>query len=311
MTARITAAATRAERIAALGYDYGTQEKVELEACNLCGSRGWTILTHRDRYNFPAQAVACWRCGLAALNPRMTAAGYAAFYAGVYRPLVSAYHGRRIDAETIQDEQREYAAAFSDFAAPFMAGAGAARRWMLDVGGSTGVVAAHFARRFGLDAVVLDPAPAETAVAERSGIHAVTALLEEWEADRPYDVVALFQTIDHLLDVAGALAKLRRAIAGAGVLLLDIVDFRAAYLRNNSVEEAVKIDHPFYLVQETTEALLARAGFEPLRKSYAPDHLHIAFACRPCAPRPDALPDTAWVQRFLDEVRRVQNAGPA
>jgi nicotinamide-nucleotide amidase len=28
----------------------------------------------------------------------------------VYRPLVSAYHGRRIDAETLQAEQREYAA---------------------------------------------------------------------------------------------------------------------------------------------------------------------------------------------------------
>jgi SAM-dependent methyltransferase len=266
------------------------------------------VLTHRDRYGFAARAAACWRCGLTALDPRMSARAYAEFYDGVYRPLVSAYHGRRIDADTIQDEQRDYAEAFADFVAPLLERARGERRAMLDVGGSTGVVAGHFARRFGLDAAVLDPAPAELAVAERLGIRTIPALLEEWQPDRVYDVVALFQTIDHLLDVAGALAKLRTTLAPHGLLLFDIVDFRAAYLRNASVEEAVKIDHPFYLVQETTEALLARAGFAPVRKSYAADHLHVAYACRAGEARPGALPDAAWVRSFFDEVRRVQNA---
>ena len=308
MTVAPAGAAIRADRIAALGYDYARQEKAALRACNLCGASGRTILTHRDRYGYAAPAVACWRCGLVALDPRMTARAYAEFYDGVYRPLVSAYHGRRIDADSIQHEQREYAAAFADFAAPFLEGAIGERRAMLDVGGSTGVVAGHFARRFGLNAAVLDPAHAELAVAERSGIRTIPALLEEWEPDRAYDVVALFQTIDHLLDLSGALSKLRRTLAPDGLLLFDIVDFRAGYMRNASVEEAVKIDHPFYLVQETTEALLARAGFAPVGKSYAADHLHVAYACRTCEPRFDALPDAAWVRSFFDEVRRVQNA---
>jgi trans-aconitate methyltransferase len=179
---------------------------------------------------------------------------------------------------------------------------------MLDVGGSTGIVAAHFARQFGFDAVVLDPAPAEIAVAERLGIRTVTALLEEWQPDREYDLVAMFQTIDHLLDVAAALGKLRSAMAPHGLLLFDIVDFRAAYLRHWSVEEGLKIDHPYSLVQETTEALLARAGFAPVGKSFAADHLHVAYACRKAEPRPEVLPDPAWVRAFFDEVRYVQNA---
>jgi predicted O-methyltransferase YrrM len=91
--------------------------------------------------------MACARCGLVFLNPRMTAEAYGRFYDGVYRPLVSAFHGRLIDARTIQDEQREYAADRAAFALPYLGGRGL--ETMLDIGGSTGVVAAHFANAFG------------------------------------------------------------------------------------------------------------------------------------------------------------------
>jgi 2-polyprenyl-3-methyl-5-hydroxy-6-metoxy-1,4-benzoquinol methylase len=296
----------RSERIAALAYDYEAQPKEFVAACNLCGGTRSTIVTHRDRYGFVASARACDRCALTVLNPRMTAAAYVEFYREAYRPLVSAYHGRRIDAETIQDEQREYAEHMASFMAPFVAGLprGAA---LLDVGGSTGIVAAYLARTFGFDATVLDPAPAEIAVAEALGIRTVTALLEEWEPERAYDVIGMFQTIDHLLDVAGALRKLRAAIAPHGTFVMDIVDFRAAYLRNASVESAVKIDHPFSLTEDTAELFLARAGFEPVGKSYAPDHLHVAYVCRPVEPAAAAAPDPAAVRQFFREVRAVQN----
>ena len=91
-------------------------------------------------------AAGCLRCGLVFLNPLMTSDAYAEFYADVYRPLVSAYHGRRIDAETIQDEQREYAAIRAELLAPHLEGRGA--KALLDVGGSTGVVAHHLKERF-------------------------------------------------------------------------------------------------------------------------------------------------------------------
>lgn len=296
----------RSARIAALGYDYGGQPKEFLAACNLCGAGRSTIVSHRDRYGFAATARACDRCGLTVLNPRMTAAAYGQFYREVYRPLVSAYHGRRIDAETIQDEQRDYAEHMASFIAPYVARLprGAA---LLDVGGSTGIVAAHLAQAFGFDATVLDPAPAEIAVADALGIRTVTALLEEWEPDGSYDVIGMFQTIDHLLDVRGALRKLRTAIAPDGTFVMDIVDFRAAYLRNAAVEGAVKIDHPYSLTEDTAELYLARAGFEPVGRSYSPDHLHVVYVCRPVEPDEAAEPDPAAVREFFREVRAVQN----
>ena len=57
------------ERIASLQYDYAAQPKEAVTACNLCGSDVFTVLTHRDRYGYPAQAHACSRCGLVFLNP--------------------------------------------------------------------------------------------------------------------------------------------------------------------------------------------------------------------------------------------------
>jgi 2-polyprenyl-3-methyl-5-hydroxy-6-metoxy-1,4-benzoquinol methylase len=296
----------RANRIAALGYDYASQPRQAIASCNLCGASQFTVLTHRDRYGYPAQAHACNRCGLVFLNPRMTAAAYGRFYDGVYRPLVSAFHGRLIDAQTIQAEQREYAIERAELLGPFIAGSGV--RTMLDIGGSTGVVANHFAREFGLDGTLIDPAPLEVAQARRFGLETITGLVEEHDfGGRTFDLVIICQTVDHLLDVAGTLQRVRQLLAANGLLFIDIVDFRAAYLRNRSIEAAIKIDHPYYLTQETMTAYLHRAGFETLRADYAADHLHVSYVCRPASPVVDALPEPRSVTELLREVRFVQN----
>ena len=112
----------RRARIAAVDYSYAAQPKHAVTTCNLCGGRERITLTRRDRYGYPAEAHGCRRCGLVFLDPVMTAEAYASFYAHTYRPLVSAYHGRRIDAQTIQMEQREYAVELGNFVAPFLEG---------------------------------------------------------------------------------------------------------------------------------------------------------------------------------------------
>ena len=297
----------RRARIDALGYDYAAQPRELLRACNLCGSGDLVTITHRDRYGFPATASACARCGLVFLNPRMTAEAYGRFYDGVYRPLVSAFHGRLIDAETIQSEQRDYAVDRVEVVRPFLEGAGL--RTMLDIGGSTGVVAGQFARAFGLRGTLIDPAPLEVEVARALGLETITGLVEEYDfGNRRFDVVLICQTIDHLLDVGGTLRRVRELLTEHGQLFVDIVDFRAAYLRNWSLEDATKIDHPYYLTQEAMQAYLRRAGFAVTRVDYAADHLHVSYLCRPAPPEPSALPAEADVRSLFAEMRFVQNA---
>lgn len=302
-----TSTATRAERIAALGFDYASQPMQPVARCNLCGASTFVVLTHRDRYGFGARAEACLRCGLVFLSPRMSPAAYGRFYNGTYRPLVSAFHGRLIDARSIQDEQREYASERAELLAPFLTGSGL--RSLLDIGGSTGVVAQHFARAFGLDGTVIDPAPLEVAEARRLGLETIAGLVEEHDfGSRRFDLVAICQTVDHLLDVAGTLARVRELLTDRGLLFIDIVDFRAAYLRAWSVEDAIKIDHPYYLTEATNAAFLRIHGFEVLKSDYAADHLHISYVCRPVPPRPGALPEPSSVAAMLSEVRFVQSS---
>ncbi len=248
------------ERIAALGYDYGGQAMLRPAACNLCGAREHAIeVAERDRYGYPATFVVCGRCGLGYLCPRLSATQYAHFYSEIYRPLVSAYHGRRIDAETVQLEQRDYAAGLAAFLLPLLP---SSPRTILDVGGSTGVVASVLAEHVNARATVLDPSPAELAVARAAGMETIAGLVEDFDpGERSWDLVLLCQTIDHLLDVRGTLAALRRMTAPGGRAFVDIVDVDVLLRRTGLIQRAVKIDHPYYLTRPTAAALFTLTGF--------------------------------------------------
>lgn len=297
----------RRGRIAALNYDFEAQPKTRHQACNLCGNTTFTTISHIDRYGFSASAAACTRCGLVFLDPVMTQAAYGRFYVDVYRPLVSAFHGRDINAQTIQEEQAGYAADLVAFLAPELDGLGL--RTMLDIGGSTGVVAHRVARSFDLEGTLIDPAPLEVDVARRLGLETITGFVEDYEpGTRRFDFVMMCQTVDHLLNAAGTLRKVRQIVSDNGSFFVDIVDFRAAYLRNHSVEAAIKIDHPYYLTEATMHCYLTRAGFSVRRMTYAGDHLHVGFLCAPDAPKAEFLPPVDETRALFREVRWVQNA---
>jgi SAM-dependent methyltransferase len=289
------------QRITALGYDYGAQTKVRPPACNLCGARGHALeVAARDRYGYPATFVVCRCCGLGYLCPRLSATQYAHFYSEIYRPLVSAYHDRRIDAETLQHEQRGYAVDLGAFLLPLLP---SSPRTILDVGGSTGVVARVLAAHLNAHATVLDPSPDELAVARAAGMETVAGLVEDFNpGERRWDLVLLCQTIDHLLDVRGTLAALRHMTAAGGHAFVDIVDLDVLLRRTGCIERVIKIDHPYYLTRSTAVAFFALAGFTIVAERLSDDgHRGFVLVPGPCA-EPDwpALKVTA--ARFLCSV---------
>src|SRR5262249_50459408 len=140
------------------------------------------------------------------------------------------------------------------------------------------------------------------------GLETITGLVEAFDfGSRRFDVVTICQTVDHLLDIGGTPTRARDILSGHGGPVIDIPDFPAALLPHPSVEEAIKIDHPYYLTDPTMVAYLKRSGFEVLRSDYAADHLHVSYMCRPGAARPTALPSKSSVDDLLREVRFVQN----
>lgn len=290
----------RAARIAAVGFDPLEQPTAPVERCNLCGGAHKVRVGERDRYGYAVALSVCARCGLGFLDPRMTAEAYGAFYDGTYRPLVSAYHGRLIDAETVQQEQHGYAAEIVDWVATALPRAPAS---LIDIGGSTGVIAGAFARAFGLRATVLDPAPDELAVAAASGMETIPGFAEDYDpGERRFDLVLLCQTMDHLLDVRSTLGAMRRMVADDGAAFVDVLDVGFMLRRRGRIEGAVKVDHPFYLTRATGRAFLAQAGFAVAAERMSGDG-HWGFLARAAEPvEPDWAALAAGADAFLADV---------
>ncbi len=264
-----------------IAYDYDARAKEAVEACNLCAATDFAVLSRRDRYGYSQPLLMCRRCGLGFLSPRLTATEYGRFYEDVYRPLVSAYHGRRIDAETVQDDQRGYAAELAGFLGTHLPSPPAS---VMDVGGSTGIVAGAVRDAFGSAATVLDPAPDELAVAAAAGMETVAGFAEGYDpGDRRWDLVLLCQTIDHLLDVRSTLESMRRMTAAEGHAFVDELDLLIA-ARKKGTEGAAKIDHPYYFTHDTAVAFFASTGFEPVAERLSDDG-HWGFLLQPAEPR--------------------------
>jgi 2-polyprenyl-3-methyl-5-hydroxy-6-metoxy-1,4-benzoquinol methylase len=207
----------------------------------------------------------------------------------VYRPLVSAYHGRTIDAETIQSEQRDYAGELVDFLGGALSHPPES---VLDVGGSAGVVAGAVSEAFGAHATVLDPAPDELAVAEAAGMETISGLMEDHDlGGRTWDLVLLCQTIDHLLDVRATLRAIRETLGPDGHVFVDILDLALVLRVSGEIEGAVKIDHPFYVTDSTARAYFHRAALRVVAERISDDN-HRGFLlapAEPCEPDWDAV----------------------
>ncbi len=219
----------------------------------------------------------CDWCGLRCLGERMTADAYRDFYAsGMYRKLVSAYHGREINAETMQAEQEQYAGALAERLEPFVMPLGGPWHRLLDIGGSTGVAAVAMCTRFGLLGTVIDPAIHETDAAIGQGLIVCRGTIDDLvPSAQRFDVVLMCQTVDHLLDIAGALRKVHDLLTPQGIFFVDIVDYRCM-----DASEAVKIDHPYYLTPDTMRLYLRKAGLKVLQQTDAEDGVHVQFVCR-------------------------------
>lgn len=284
-TATITIDDAHAERIAAVGYQYKAQEL--LLKCPLCGGAELRDLYNRDRLGFAAQSTLCNDCSFVFLSPRMTAERYADFYQHWYRKLISAHSGRDLCAANLDDTHSDYAVAVAQFVAPYASHP--TRKTALDIGGSTGLFASELSSRWGYRCTVLDPSPDELAVARAKGFETIEGLVERADEldHRKFDLVAMLQTVDHLLDLSGTLDKCHALLTGHGLFVIDFVDWQYQY-RRYGIQQAIKIDHPLYFTPATATCALQRHGFETLFSTRSDRHL--IYCCRPVPKLPSAMP---------------------
>lgn len=256
--------------------------------CNLCGSGRNAILAVCDRYGFSARTAMCLDCGLIYLADRLTPEGYTEFYArGAYRSISSGFNGADPKISGLQLDQLAYAAhAIASVEHYIPPGPGR----LLDVGGSTGIVARQFADHFGLTATVLDPAVREVAHARSLGLDAVIGSLESFETSERYQVILLCRSVEHLCDLRGALAHIRELLAPGGVLYCDVVDYLEDCRVMGAPQVVSKMDHCFWLCQETAPGIFRALGFEIVSVNVAYEPGVIGYVLRRGAECPAVCP---------------------
>ena len=280
------------------------ERRVETD-CNVCGSPAQAIISQQDRYGFPGRAAVCLHCGLVYNVDRFTPAGYSEFYKdGSYRELISQFKETEQTIERIHKAQINYAAGIIRTMTGFLPRQPGAR--LLDVGGSTGLVASEFQKHFGLKPVIIEPAADEVAKAKSIGVEAHVGSVEDWETKEQFDVILLCRTVEHLYDLRLALTKIRALLKPGGLFYCDIAEVEEICRREGPPEAITKIDHCFWLTPETAPGIFRALGFEivQMHQTLPPDQA--GFLLRACEPATKVEPVCQpWLLATLRLFREV------
>lgn len=246
---------------------------VELEReeipCNNCGGDDVVLLLEgRDRLQGKGgtfSLVRCGRCGLIYLNPRPTQEEMSRYYPKEYdryRP-------------AIEDEPSGLKRWLLRYGIQKRCRAITARKKggrLLDVGCATGIFLAEMRRHGQWELHGVETTREAVAYARtRFGLDIFIGELEEaGYPDRYFDVITLWDVLEHLPDPRFTLLEIRRIMKPDGILLLQVPDV-------NSLEARlfgrfwIGLDIPRHLYlfsKQTLKPLLQQAGFEAREIEY-------------------------------------------
>lgn len=287
-------------RLESLGFRPASLPHEYRESCDLCGWKVFRTISNIDRYGFDETYQMCEGCGLVFLNPHPTVEGYSELYSNWYRPLIAALVGGEAhDEEALQNDQRAYAAKLLKFLKPHMRSS--ALQLSVDFGGSTGCIAKAIEDELGGRCIVVDPSPDELAQAQKLGLECEQAMAEQWNSNgRQFDLALICRSVDHLLSISNVLRKVARCLKPGGYLFVDPVDFESWARTMFDYRKLLKVDHSYYLSDETMRLYLKAAGFEVVASDFGYGS-HISYLARYTG---DAQ-KPAWVTPYAREMGQM------
>jgi SAM-dependent methyltransferase len=238
--------------------------------CNLCGaddtsvrypctvrqgdSDDWRAFrcTHSG-YGRHYTIVQCRRCGLVYADPRPDGQDIVETYQAVEDPLyIEEREGRVLTFERHLRPLEKLTGSPSG-------------RPLLDVGCYTGVFV-EIAGQHGWDAWGLEPSRWGVEQAQARGLHVVQGMLET--ADLPeacFDVVTMWDVIEHLADPRSAVEHIYRLLRPGGVLVAHTIDIDSLFARVMGARWPWLMEmHLYYFSRRTLRAMLEQCGFEVL-----------------------------------------------
>ncbi len=231
--------------------------RVVVLACNLCGHAGLAPLLRKDGFDL----VRCDVCGLICVANPPTDKELAHLYS-----FESGYHAAlHVDPASVAFHDREAAANLRMLRRHANAGR------LLDIGCSTGLFL-RAARDSGWNGQGLEYSPDSSRIArERNHLDVRTGeLRDDTYAPNAFDVITLWDVIEHLPDPRLALSHIRRILAPGGLLVLKTPNADGLYPRMSLLlarrlgfwGHAEPPGHLYQFSISTLSRLVAQAGFE-------------------------------------------------
>lgn len=255
-----------------------------LVACNLCGSerfrprypdtrpnassgKDWEAFrcTHGG-YGVHGPIVECLDCGLIYANPRPTTETIGANYENVEDPVYEKEkEARRLTFRShLEDLER-------------VVGEAGGRR-LLDVGAHIGVFVEEACRN-GWQAQGIEPSKWAVESAKGRGIDLTQGFLEDRPfKDQTFDVITLWDVIEHLTDPAAELELCNELVEPGGWIAIHTMDAGslAARILGRRWPWLMEM-HLYYFDRKSLGELLQRTGFEPVRTEARSRYLSLGY----------------------------------
>jgi SAM-dependent methyltransferase len=243
---------------------------MEYVKCNLCGADDFAIrypstIERRSGadwrayrctasgYGWHHAIVQCQQCGLIYTNPRIDSPGIIESYQAVEDPLYL-------------EEREGRVLTFEHHLKPLERLTGPPDgRPLLDVGCYTGVFV-EIADNHGWDAWGVEPSHWAVEQAVAQGLHVVQGTLDT--ADLPeahFDVVTMWDVIEHLPDPLGTLRHSHRLLKQGGLVVVHTIDIDSLFARLMGARWPWLMEmHIYYFSQRTLRMMLERCDFQVL-----------------------------------------------
>lgn len=236
--------------------------------CNCCGARDAALLypstlkstspntadfrCTSSAYGVHPPIVRCKRCGLVYANPRWDPTLVNDSYTAVQDP-------------TYVEEREGRVLTFSRNLAPFenLIAKNSGTRRLLDVGCHIGVMV-ELAQQRGWEAWGVEPSTWAAEQARARGLHVVTGTLDQANIPENYfDVVTLWDVVEHLTDPAAELRNVYRVLKPDGIFAIHTIDIESWFARVMGARWPWLMEmHLYYFSPRTLGKLLERHGFQ-------------------------------------------------
>lgn len=239
--------------------------------CNLCGSRNATLLYPSTLNGIPLQSkdfrctssaygihppiVRCNVCGLVYANPRWDSARVNENYSVVQDP-------------TYVEEREGRVLTFERNLAPLerLVASTSTTRRLLDVGCHIGVMV-ELAQSRDWEAWGVEPSVWAAEYARARGLHVITGTLNQAQLPENYfDVVTMWDVIEHLTDPASEIRHVYRVLKPGGIFAIHTIDIESLFARLLGKHWPWLMEmHLYYFSPRTLSKMLTRHGFQIVR----------------------------------------------